>query len=281
MNYRHIYHAGNFADVLKHVILLQVLEYLKRKDTPFFVLDTHAGIGLYDLSSEEAEKTGEARDGIEALFSLEPRLTHPLLKQYLALVKHVGRYLPYPAYPGSPAIIANLLRVQDRFLANELHREDVKALRRATKFFPQPVTILHEDGYQAMRAQLPPKERRGLVLIDPPFEEKDEFETLVAQLKQGLKRWHNGVYMIWYPIKSHLPMDIFYCEIKALNVPKTLRIECWITPQNEPECLNGCGLLLLNTPWQVDTVMEEMRPELEQVFCPKGTPGITVEWLVA
>jgi 23S rRNA (adenine2030-N6)-methyltransferase len=284
MNYRHIYHAGNVSDIIKHLILLQIIEHLKQKEAPFFVLDAHAGVGLYDLTSEEAHKTHEAEAGIGKLLqSLSPHLPlHPVLEKYIHIIKSFNPSLPQlKHYPGSPAFISYLIRTQDRFLANELHPEDYLALRKTVSMLPHPIKTLHMDAYAALKANLPPKEKRGVVLIDPPFEDKDEFVSLVPHLKQALKRWHNGTYMIWFPLKLHLPIHQFYQEIAALNVPKTWLLESWVQPASTPDTLNGCGIIIMNTPWELDTKFMHYSKVLQNTLLPKAAPGFKTRWLVA
>jgi 23S rRNA (adenine2030-N6)-methyltransferase len=199
MNYRHAYHAGNFADVHKHAILALLLAHLRRKETPFHVLDTHAGIGRYDLFGAEAGKTGEYEDGIRKLMT--PPLDHPLLAPYLDRVRAENSGDVVHFYPGSPCLIRGSLRQGDRMTLVERHPEDAEILRGLFRRDSQ-VTLREEDAYQAMKACLPPTERRGLVLIDPPYEVKDEFQRLIKGLGEALKRWPTGIYAIWYPIKS-------------------------------------------------------------------------------
>ena len=200
MNYRHAFHAGNHADVLKHVVLLALLEALERKATPYFVLDTHAGRGRYLLQSEQASKTGEAQTGIFRLFVLHG--LPALLQRYLKRIQADNPVGALIAYPGSPLITAQFLRADDRLVACELQPEEAHAL---TTLFDHDrrVTVRQSDGYAAIKAMLPPKERRGLVLIDPPYEAQDEeFAVILAALKEGLARWPTGIYAIWYPIKQ-------------------------------------------------------------------------------
>jgi 23S rRNA (adenine2030-N6)-methyltransferase len=274
MNYRHIYHAGNFADVVKHLLLIQVIERLKLKDTPFFVLDTHAGIGIYDLESEQAQKTKEADAGIAALWNAE--IKNQDIIDYINLVKGFNPDGNLKYYMGSPMVAASIMRGDDRLLANELHPADQEQLAINLKTLLKRVKTTRIDAYHSLLANLPPKERRGMVLIDPPFEDKNEFETLAKELKQAIKRWSIGTYLIWFPLKTHLPIEQFYKEVKALNVPKTLLIECWIADKNTPENLNGCGMIVLNTPWLVDDRMRDMTPELEKFVCEK----VEMRWLV-
>lgn len=257
---------------------MQILEHLKKKDSPFFVLDTHSGIGLYKLNSEQAQKTKEAEKGIQSLINLNPK--NELLVNYINLVKEFNQSGDINAYPGSPAITAKLIRQQDRFIANELHPEDYKTLCDYSASLYTSFKVLNIDAYQAMRANIPPKEKRGLILIDPPFEEKDEFATLTKQLQHALPKWGHGIFMIWFPLKAHLPISNFYNDIKLLNIPKTLLIECFIEKPTTPEKLTGCGLIIMNTPWKIDENIINAKKDLETAICPSHVPGINVKWIV-
>jgi 23S rRNA (adenine2030-N6)-methyltransferase len=276
MNYRHAYHAGNFADVIKHAALALVLEHLRKKETPFCVVDTHAGIGCYDLKSGEAEKTGEFEDGIFRLLSSGTPLP-PSLDGYLAAVRSVNPDWPkLRFYPGSPSIARTLLRPNDRLALVELHPEDARSLKRA--FFNDPQVGVHaSDAYTALKALLPPKERRGLVLIDPPFEVADEFQRIVRGLKQALRRWPTGIYGIWYPIKAPELADRFLGEIATLGRP-CFTAELFRTPPDDPSRLNGCGLLLINPPWKLDDALAELLPVLAERL--GATGGCGVRWLL-
>ena len=282
MNYRHIYHAGNFADVIKHLLLIQIIEHLKQKEAAFFVLDTHAGTGMYDLHSTEALKTNEAVSGIGRILAASTPTSHPVIRKYINIIQHFNANSDCKTlskYPGSPALIASLIRPQDRLLANELHPEDYASLRQVAAQFLTPIKTLHLDAYTALKANLPPKEQRGLVLIDPPFEDKEEFTSLALHLKQALKRWQHGTYMIWFPLKLHLPIAQFYEEISALSTSKTLLIEGWAHPAYTPNNFNGSGLIILNTPWQLDTVLKEYIPFLNTHLFTANAPGIKLRWL--
>jgi len=246
MNYRHGYHAGNFADVVKHVALIQILQYLKNKDTAFAVIDSHAGRGAYDLTGTEAGKTGEARNGVGRLADLPGDLPEALAI-YLALVKEGG-----VVYPGSPLIAANLLRPQDRLTAIEKHPEEFAALETVLSPF-RNAAVENGDGYRRAVKLLPPPSRRGLVLIDPPFEATDEFETLGRAVREGYRKFATGIYLIWYPIKSQSDVDAFTGEILAGGITKAVRVEIAITPDGEK--LSRAGLLVINPPYGFDTAM--------------------------
>jgi len=239
VNYRHAYHAGNFADCMKHAILLVLLKSLARKPAGFCVLDTHAGCGQYDLSSEEAQKTGEWKSGIGRLLDSED----PALQDYLSAVRDLG------LYPGSPALARHALRPQDQLVACELHPEDVRPLRRLFRDDPQ-VSIHHRNGYEALRALLPPKDlKRGLVLIDPPFEKLDDFTQCAEAISLIRNRFRAGIVAVWYPIKHRTPVRAFYNALKDAGIRDILACEFLLRPALDPSRLNGCGMLVVNAPF--------------------------------
>ncbi len=271
MNYRHAYHAGNFADVMKHLCMALILDRMKEKDSPFFVLDAHGGIGLYDLNGVEAQKTMEWREGIAPFggsdFPSDFQLYHRLLKDDLAR----------GFYPGSPMQIARSLRPQDRMIANELHPEDFETLRQTMRSFRE-ARITHLDAYEAIRANIPPAEKRGLILIDPPFEKTDEFETLARQMKEWKKRFATGVFAIWYPIKAHLAVDAMKAAAHAAGFPRTWCVETLRYGRNVPDVFNGCGMIVFNTPYHVPERMTALLPLLADKMQLCETP---VQWITA
>lgn len=262
MNYRHSYHAGSFTDVFKHIVLTALIVSLERKATPFCYIDTHAGIGIYDLFSEFANKTKEYQSGIEKIIAKEN--PPPLIKRYLDCIHHINNQLTHSKfaslryYPGSPLVARTLARPNDKIIACELHPEDYSELKR-TFAGDKQVAVHHMDGFLGLKAFLPPKERRGLVLIDPPYEDPAEFNRIVHSLPIALKRWETGIYAIWYPIKERNQVDRFYKTIKeTLQVP-VLAIELTTYP-DLPQHLNGSGMVILNPPWQFDALIEEFLP---------------------
>src|SRR4029453_19212780 len=222
MNYRHAYHAGNFSDVVKHVVLTRIVEYLKRKDAAFRVIDTHAGIGRYELTSKQAQKTGEWRDGIGRLAGQKfaPEV-NALLRPYLDAAGLHGDSREIVEYPGSPLIARRLLRKQDRLFAVELHPADAAELKGLFAGDVQ-VRVLELDGWLALGAQLPPKEKRGLVLIDPPFEEPGEFDRMADALGKAHRRWPGGIYALWYPVKNAREVAAFRQRLRHAGIPKIL-----------------------------------------------------------
>jgi len=261
MNYRHIYHAGNFADVVKHAILLTLLDALKRKEKPFCVLDSHAGIGLYDLNSTETQKKQEYQHGIARLFSSSNRSTPTIIMNYLEIIRHFNINDNLEFYPGSPLICASTLRTDDRLIACELHEDDVKTLTK--QMYPYEQASTHfMNGYHAMKAFLPPTEARGLVLIDPPFEKTSEFDDIIESLRLALKHWRGGVYAIWYPIKDKGIVNRFYSDLKALSFP-TLTVEFSLKNMEDVSNLISCGFVILNPPWKIqESLSSEILPYL-------------------
>jgi 23S rRNA (adenine2030-N6)-methyltransferase len=259
VNYRHAFHAGNFADVMKHILLVRVLAHLRRKETPFRAVDTHAGTGLYDLSGDEAERTGEWRSGvgrIDAPFAPE---VEALVAPYRAVLAAV-RDRHGNAYPGSPTVVRELLRPQDRGVFVELHPQDRAVLER--RFRRDPVAkVLHLDGWTALHALIPPKERRGVVLIDPPFEEPGELGRLAREMAKAVGKWPTGIFLGWYPIKDPAAVD-GPAAVLAAAAPEGLRLELMIDFPDEPERLNGCGLFVLNPPWTLRAEAEAILPAL-------------------
>lgn len=246
MNYRHAYHAGNFADVMKHAVLALVVEHLKKKEKPFFLLDTHAGTGMTDLSGEEAQKTGEYAQGIARLLAAAD--PHPALGPYLDAVRALGGS-PLALYPGSPALMAHLARANDRLAFCELHPEDAAALR--ANFRRDARVKCHEmDGYTALKAMLPPKERRGAVLIDPPFEDRGEFGTLARALGEATRRFATGTFLLWYPVKDPSVSGAFLERLASDGPPKTLALELHVMA-TDPARMTGSGMIVVNPPFSL------------------------------
>jgi 23S rRNA (adenine2030-N6)-methyltransferase len=273
MNYRHAFHAGNHTEVFKHAALTFVLEWLLAKPAPFAVLDTHAGLGCYDLTSEQAQKTREFEAGIGRVF--EPGLE--AAPGYAALVRAMNPG-DLAAYPGSPEIARRHLRQHDRLIACELHPQDAAALKRRYRDDPR-VAVHHRDGYEAVGAFLPPRERRGLVLIDPPFEARDEGERLAEALAAGLSKWPNGTFLAWYPIKDGLVGAALARAAKAGAFPKTLLAE--FSPyERDNVALSGGGLLIVNAPWKLDERLSALAAELGERLG-DGRGSSRIEWVTA
>lgn len=263
MNYSHSYHAGSFADVFKHTLLVSLIQSMQRKDNAFCYLDTHAGIGVYDLSSLAAQKTKEYQSGIKLL--LQQQDAYDFLSTYLNCIKKVNfeSFLHY--YPGSPCIVRSLLRPQDRMVLSELHPKAYQTLK--DQFARDKQASIHLlDGYQSLKAFLPPKERRGLILIDPPYEKPDEFTQLTTVLPEALKRFATGVYAIWYPIKDRAPLERFYQSLKETIPQPILIAELSIYPETTAQHLNGSGMLIINPPWQLDVQIQSYLPRLWSIL---------------
>lgn len=257
MNYRHAFHAGNFADCMKHALLISLLGLMTRKPSPLFVLDTHAGRGSYDLMGE-AERTGEWRQGIARLIPPPPALGF-----YVGLAERLG------FYPGSPRFIRARLRPGDALACCELHPEDHAALKHLFRGEPA-VAVHHRDGYEAIGALLPPVQRRGLVLIDPPYEQPGEFERVTQALVTGAARFGHGVYAAWYPIKHRSPVTEFHAALQATGLRDMVAAELWLRPPTDPDRLNGCGLVVRNPPFGFEAEAKAILVALRDVL---GEPG--------
>ena len=244
MNYRHAFHAGNFADCMKHALLIWMLRALMRKPAPIFVLDTHAGNGRYDLSSGPAERTGEWRAGIGRLLDDSAGG----LNGQGALADYIGEVQAQGLYPGSPALIRALLRDNDRLACCELHPEDCADLKIEFGRDPQ-VAVHRRDAWEALGALLPPVQKRGLVLIDPPYEDPAEFVRLAAGLQAGWSRFRTGVFAAWYPIKHRAPVRAFHTALVESGMRDIVAAELWLREPLDPTRLNGCGLLVINPPF--------------------------------
>jgi 23S rRNA (adenine2030-N6)-methyltransferase len=252
MNYKHIYHAGNFADVAKHVALLYCLEALKRKEAPFFVLDSHAGRGFYDLQAPEAAKSGEAQRGVQRL--IESSLSEAVLSPYFAALR-ARRGKRLARYPGSPALIAGCLRPQDRALFVELMPAEARAAEREMESAGHIRTQIG-DGYAALKALLPPEERRGLVLIDPPYESIDELKSMLRAFEDAYRRWPTGIFLAWYPIRSALQRSRVHARFEALGIPKVLFADLAVHPDDAGVGLAGSGLMIVNPPYGTDEYLQ-------------------------
>ncbi|MUZ64203.1 23S rRNA (adenine(2030)-N(6))-methyltransferase RlmJ [Agrobacterium vitis] len=279
MNYRHIYHAGNFADVLKHAVLARLVIYLQQKDKAFRVLDTHAGIGLYDLSSDESQKTGEWLGGIGKLLEAEltPAATD-VLKPYLDVVRALNPQGGLTRYPGSPKLARDLFRPQDRLSAMELHPDDCRTLSRLFEGDYQ-ARITELDGWLALGAHLPPKEKRGIVLVDPPFELDGEYERLVDGLARAYRRFSAGVYCLWYPIKKGAPIAAFHEALKETGIPKMLCAELSVKSDRDLTGLSGSGLIIVNPPFTLKDELHALLPELKRVLAQDRYASQRCFWL--
>jgi 23S rRNA (adenine2030-N6)-methyltransferase len=272
MNYRHIYHAGNFADVAKHVALLYCLHALKRKDAAFFALDSHAGRGFYDLQAAEAKKSGEAERGVRRLIA--EALAEKSLAEYFGAI-HARRGKRLASYPGSPALIAQELRPQDRALFVELMPAEARAAMREIDSKGRVRTEI-SDGYAALKAFLPPEERRGLVLIDPPYESLDELKTMLQAFADAYRRWPNGVYLLWYPIRNAKQRSLVHARFEALQIPKMLLADLVIHPDDAGLGLAGSGLVIVNPPYGADNYLHDAYGAIHKAIAPSGSGYVEV-----
>ena len=279
MNYRHAYHAGNFADVAKHVIVTRIVEYLKQKDKAFRVIDTHAGIGLYNLDEGEAARTGEWQDGIAKVIDAQlPAPVADLLAPWLNAVRSVNSDKGLRKYPGSPKLVRMLLRKNDRLSAIELHPEDARILARHFEGDFQ-VRVIELDGWLALGAHLPPKEKRGLVLVDPPFEEGSEFARLVQGLRSAYARWPSGIYALWYPLKDRKSVAAFLKDLKETGIPKVLNTELYIRGPSPQPRLDGSGMIIVNPPFKLADELKLIFPELMRLMQQDKGGFWRVDWV--
>jgi 23S rRNA (adenine2030-N6)-methyltransferase len=277
VNYRHAFHAGGFVDVMKHVTLTRLVEYLKLKPAAFRVIDTHAGTGLYSLTGEEARRSPEWLDGIGKLLDASlPDPVQSLLAPYLDVVAAQNRNGTLARYPGSPLVARTLFRPQDRLSALELHPADYRKLRDLFAGDVQ-VRVTELDGWLALNAYVPPKEKRGLVLVDPPFEEPGEWTRLVEGLTKAHRKWSSGLFMLWYPLKEPREVNSFVTALKASGISRMLRAELTVLPPTAGR-LYGSGLILVNPPFTLEAELNVILPGLAKLL-QQGRGGSRVEWI--
>jgi len=279
VNYRHAFHAGNFADVFKHAVLCRILMHLRAKPAAFRVIDTHAGAGLYYLAGAEASRSGEWRDGIARLVAAE--LAAPvaaLLAPYLDVVNALNERGRLATYPGSPALARAWLRPQDRLIACEIEPKAAVALRQNLRGDAR-IKTLEIDGWTALSAYVPPKERRGLVLVDPPFEQESDFPRLSHGLAAAHRKWATGIYALWYPIKGVNERDALAKSLRRLAIAKILRAEMIVAPLSNPDRLNGCGMILVNPPWTLESELSVLLPALAAILARDGKGAFRLDWL--
>lgn len=274
MNYRHAFHAGNFADVFKHWLEIEILDYLGRKPAPYAYLDSHAGVGRYDLAGAPARRTGERRAGIDRIRAAEA--LPPPLARYRAVVDGEGGG---DDYPGSPEIARRLMRDGDVAHLCELHAEDCRELRARYRGDSR-IAVHHRDGYEAIGGLLPPRERRGLLLIDPPFESPEEFDQLAGALANAHRRWPQGVLAAWYPLKAKAAVERFHRAVQRSGVGPVLRVELTVLPDDVPGRFHGCGMLIVNPPWILPERCAQALPVMSGLL---GTSDRAwrCDWLVA
>jgi 23S rRNA (adenine2030-N6)-methyltransferase len=278
MNYRHAFHAGNFADVLKHAVLARIIAYLKQKPAAFRVIDTHAGAGLHDLAGPDASRTGEWRGGIGKLLAATPQpAVRELLAPYLEAITAFNPDGAIKLYPGSPALLRHWLRAQDRLIVCEAEPVAAHALANRMRGDPR-VKAIAIDGYTALNAYVPPKERRGLVLTDPPFEQPDEFARIGDALAGGHRKRPTGSYLVWYPIKDPRAVAGFARDLTRRGIARMLRAELTVAPVREGEKLSGSGLIIVNPPWTLEAELALLLPALADMLA-VGKGATRLDWL--
>ena len=281
LSYRHGFHAGNFVDVHKHITLVLLLEALKKKDTPFCYIDTHAGGAIYDLQSEFAQKNHEYETGISRLWD-----KHDLpaaVEEYLNAVRSINKKkqrgkIVLKSYPGSPVIARQILRPQDRMILMELHTTEAPLLK---EYFAddQQVSVHHRDGFEGLPGLVPPGEKRGLVLIDPAYEVKNEFQRLTEVLIESWKKWPAGIYAVWYPVQKKQPVPRFHYDLRSSGIKKIFLHEFSVIPDAEPNRLSGTGIIIINPPWQFDEKIKELLGWLVPVLDRGSQLPARCEWL--
>jgi len=280
VNYNHEFHAGNFADVFKHAVLCRVLHYLRGKPAAFRVIDTHAGAGVYDLTGEKSTRGGEWQSGIGKLMAAQTsEAVAKLLSPYLEVVRALNERDQLRVYPGSPALARAWLRPQDRLLACEFEPKTAAALRRNLRGDVR-IKTLAVDGWTALNAYVPPKERRGLVLVDPPFEAKNDFSRLASGLAAAHRKWATGVYVLWYPIKGRGEADAFAKRLRRLAINQILRAEMLVAPLSNPSRLNGAGLVIVNPPWTLENELCVLLPALASILG-ESSGQFKLDWLAS
>jgi 23S rRNA (adenine2030-N6)-methyltransferase len=274
VNYRHSFHAGNSADVVKHSLLITLVRALQQKPGALTLIDTHAGCGLYDLGGEQAQRTGEAAHGVLRAFAD----TDPLLDSYRAAIQAVNVGAEPHLYPGSPQFLAQLLRPQDLLMLNEKHPEDVRALRGAMR--GTSAAVHERDAYELWLALLPTRTARGVVVVDPPYEQTDERDRITATLAAAHRKWAHGVTVIWYPLKDRATHQRWKDNLRKLSIPKFMSVEHWLYDADQPGIYNGAGLFIVNPPYAFTHGLPLLLEALRVALAPKGHRGeITAEWL--
>ena len=276
LSYRHSFHAGNHADVLKHTVQSLIIESLKEKDKPFLYLDTHAGAGRYQLSGEHAERTGEYLEGIARIWAQES--VPEELKTYLEPVSALNPRGDLRFYPGSPLIAAHLLRDHDKLNISELHPSDFPLLRNEFSR-DNRARVVREDGYQQVKSQLPPLSRRGFVLIDPPYELKSDYQAVVKGIQEGHRRFATGTYAVWYPVVLRQQIKRMVKDFQATGIRKILQIELAVRPDSDQRGMTASGMIVINPPWKLESQMKSVLPWLHNVLVPEGTGHTLVEWI--
>lgn len=274
MNYRHSFHAGNSADVVKHCLLIALVRSLQLKPGALTLIDTHAGCGLYDLDGDDAQRTGEAMQGVMRVFAD----TNPLLDDYRTAVRAVNVGGDPRLYPGSPRILAQCLRPQDALILNEKHPADAKVLRGVMR--DTPAAVHERDAYELWLAMLPTRTPRGMVVVDPPYEQTDERTRITATLASACRKWAHGVTVIWYPLKDPATHSRWKGQLRKLGIPKFLGVEHWLYDSEQPGIYNGAGLFIVNPPYAFTQALPPLLEALRAALAPEGHRGeISADWL--
>ncbi|EQC01520.1 23S rRNA (adenine(2030)-N(6))-methyltransferase RlmJ [Photorhabdus temperata] len=276
LSYRHSFHAGNHADVLKHTVQSLIIESLKEKEKPFLYLDTHAGAGRYQLSGERAERTGEYLEGIARVWQREDLPQE--LKVYMSAVTALNQSSHLRYYPGSPLIARHLLRQNDKLNLTELHPSDYPLLRNEFSRDNRS-RVVREDGYQQLKSQLPPQSRRGFILIDPPYELKSDYQAVIQAIQEGYKRFATGVYALWYPVVLRQQIKRLVRDLEATGIRSILQIELAVRPDSDQRGMTASGMIVINPPWKLEQQMKSVLPWLHKVLVPEGTGHTLVKWI--
>ncbi|ELQ6141889.1 23S rRNA (adenine(2030)-N(6))-methyltransferase RlmJ [Cronobacter sakazakii] len=277
LSYRHSFHAGNHADVLKHTVQSLIIESLKEKEKPFLYLDTHAGAGRYLMSGEHAERTGEYLEGIARIWQRDDLPAE--LAPYISAVSHFNRSGQLRYYPGSPLIARQLLRPQDSLQLTELHPSDFPLLRGEFQK-DERARVERADGYQQLKSKLPPASRRGLILIDPPYEIKTDYQAVVQGISEGYKRFATGVYALWYPVVLRNHIKRMMNDLEATGIRRILQIELAVRPDSDQRGMTASGMIVINPPWKLEQQMATLLPWLHKALVPAGTGHTTLKWVV-
>lgn len=276
LSYRHSFHAGNHADVLKHTVQSLIIESLTEKEKAFLYLDTHSGAGRYQLTSAESEKTGEYLEGISRIWAASER--PEILTSYLDIVEKLNPDGELRYYPGSPLLAKELLRSQDQLIMTELHPSDYPRLvEEFTR--DRRAEVLKEDGFQQLKSKLPPTSRRGFVLIDPPYELKTDYEAVVSGIVEGYKRFATGIYAIWYPVVSRTQINNMVEALRETEIRKILQIELGVQPDSEERGMTASGMIVINPPWKLEAQMQDIMPWLYQTLVPENQGHTLIEWI--
>lgn len=277
LSYRHSFHAGNHADVLKHTVQSLIIESLKEKEKPFLYLDTHAGAGRYKLSSEHAERTGEYLEGIARIWQQDDLPAE--LEPYISAVKALNHSGNLRYYPGSPLIARHLLREQDSLQLTELHSSDFPLLRAEFQK-DNRARVERADGYTQLKSKLPPASRRGLILIDPPYEMKTDYQDVVKGIAEGYRRFATGTYALWYPVVLRQQIKRMIRELEETGIRRILQIELAVRPDSDQRGMTASGMIVINPPWKLEQQMTNVLPWLHKTLVPAGTGSTTLSWIV-